>query len=144
MLLACKRGTLNPMTIQTQANELAPNAFSHRCPSRGTLHHLTGRWGALTMAALAAGPMRFGELRRRVDGISDRMLAQTLGQLERDGMVARRVFSTIPPHVEYSTTELGSEVAEQLGRLIGLVEARMPDVLIARAAYDRAREEPAD
>ncbi|MDN6246506.1 MAG: helix-turn-helix transcriptional regulator, partial [Corynebacterium casei] len=87
-------------------NELCADVFSSMCTSRGALQHLTGRWGSLTMVALleSNSPMRFAELRRKIDGISDRMLSQTLGQLERDGMVNRLVRSSIPPHVDYALT----------------------------------------
>ena len=86
----------------------------------------------------AEGPVRFGELRRRVEGISDRMLSQTLGQLERDGMVHRTVHSSIPPHVEYTLTELGARVAVPLAELIELLEAELPTVMDAQAAYEAA------
>lgn len=127
------------MSIQETATPAA-DAFSGACPSRQTVQHLTGRWGALTMAALGSGTLRFGELRRRVGGISDRMLAQTLSQLERDGMVQRRVHSAIPPRVDYTLTPLGRDVAEPLCRLISLVESRMPEVAAAQAAYDAASQ----
>lgn len=117
----------------------APDVFSSACASRETLQHLTGRWGVLTLAALhlADDPMRFAEIRRRIDGISDRMLSQTLTQLERDGLVVRTVHSSIPPHVEYTLTDLGRRVTEPLLTLIGRVEAELPEVLAAREAYDQ-------
>lgn len=114
----------------------APDVMNAACPSRPTLQHLTGRWGALAMAALTNGTQRFSEIRRRVDGISDRMLSQTLGELERDGMVERTVLSTIPPKVTYALTPLGSAVAERLGALIELVESSMPEVTAARERFD--------
>lgn len=114
------------------------DVLSSRCPSRSVLHHLTGRWGALALAALhrAGTPVRFAELRRRIDGISDRMLSQTLGQLERDGMVTRTVLSTIPPHVDYALSDLGERVTGPLLELIGTVEASMPEVLAAQHHHD--------
>lgn len=117
------------------------DVFSRACSSRVTLHHLTGRWGALTVVALdlGGGAMRFGEIRRRVDGISDRMLSQTLGQLERDGMVRRTVHSSIPPHVDYALTPLGERIAEPLRALVGIVEAELPAVLAAQRTYDHAQ-----
>ncbi len=83
---------------------LEADVFARDCHSRGALLNVTGRWGTLALAALAEGPYRFGALRRRVDGVSERMLAQTLQQLERDGLVHREVRETIPPNVEYSLT----------------------------------------
>lgn len=120
----------------------APRAdvFARACSSRAALQHLTGRWGALTVVALRlGGAMRFGEIRRRVDGISDRMLSQTLGQLERDGMVERTVHSSIPPHVSYALTSLGEKIAEPLEALIDVLEAELPQVLAAQHAYDQAK-----
>ena len=115
---------------------LVVDVFARACTSRVTLQHLTGRWGVLALAALADGPYRFSALRRRVDGVSERMLAQTLQTLERDGFVLREVLEAIPPHVEYSLTGLGRDVAAQLPPLIELVESRMPEVEAARRAYD--------
>lgn len=116
------------------------DVFSSACTSRSALQHLTGRWGALVMGALTSEdePMRFGVIRRKIEGISERMLSQTLTQLERDGMVVREVLSTIPPNVEYSLTDLGRTVAEPLMALIDLLEAEFPKVLEAQDAYDQA------
>jgi DNA-binding HxlR family transcriptional regulator len=115
------------------------DAFARACPSRATLEHVTGRWGALTLGALAQGPLRFNELRRRVDGVSEKMLAQTLHALERDGLVHREARPTAPPRVDYELTGLGREVAERLIGLIRCVESRMDEVLEARRRYDAAR-----
>ncbi|KRV46742.1 HxlR family transcriptional regulator [Wenjunlia vitaminophila] len=108
------------------------DVFARGCPSRPVLEHLTGRWGTLVLAALAKGPTRFGALRRRVDGVSEKMLSQTLHLLERDGFVHREVRSTIPPHVEYRLTELGADTAPRLLALIEHLEARMPEILAAQ------------
>ncbi|MDH6680466.1 DNA-binding HxlR family transcriptional regulator [Rhodococcus sp. LBL1] len=115
---------------------LEADVFARDCHSRDALLNITGRWGTLAMAALAEGPYRFGALRRRVDGVSERMLAQTLQQLERDGLVHREVRETIPPNVEYSLTALGEEIAERLAGLIDLLESRMPDITAAQTRYD--------
>ncbi|WP_433607051.1 winged helix-turn-helix transcriptional regulator [Prescottella agglutinans] len=115
---------------------LEADVFARDCHSRGALLNITGRWGTLALAALAEGPYRFSALRRRVDGVSERMLAQTLQQLERDGMVLREVRETIPPNVEYSLTPLGEEIAERLTGLIDLLESRMPDITAAQNRYD--------
>ncbi|WP_133904340.1 winged helix-turn-helix transcriptional regulator [Actinophytocola oryzae] len=100
------------------------------------MEHVTGRWGGLAMVALLDGMTRFNALRRRVDGISEKMLSQTLQALERDGLVLREARPTIPPHVEYSLTPVGREVAEKLLELVDLLESRMPGVMDARAVYD--------
>ncbi|MEU0137818.1 helix-turn-helix domain-containing protein [Streptomyces sp. NPDC006296] len=116
------------------------DVFSRQCPSRGTLEHITGRWGALTLGALYESGARFNELRRRVDGVSEKMLSQTLQALERDGLVHREARLTNPPRVDYDLTPLGRRVAEKLDGLIRLVEDRMPEVVEARTRYDAARE----
>ncbi|MFJ1900755.1 MULTISPECIES: winged helix-turn-helix transcriptional regulator [unclassified Streptomyces] len=115
------------------------DVFSKQCPSRGTLEHATGRWGSLTLGALYEGSLRFNALRRRVDGVSEKMLSQTLHALERDGLVHREAQLTNPPRVDYELTPLGRQVAERLLGLIHLVEGRMDEVLAARARYDEAR-----
>ncbi|MBD0711293.1 MULTISPECIES: winged helix-turn-helix transcriptional regulator [unclassified Streptomyces] len=120
-------------------DDLAYDVFARACPSRGTLEHVTGRWGSLTLGALYDGSFRFNELRRRVDGVSEKMLSQTLHALERDGLVHREAQPTNPPRVDYRLTPLGREIAERLIGLIGLVEGRMPQVEAARESYDARR-----
>jgi DNA-binding HxlR family transcriptional regulator len=119
--------------------DLAYDVFARGCPSRGTLENVTGRWGSLTLGALHDGTFRFNELRRRVDGVSEKMLSQTLHALERDGLVHRAAQPTNPPRVDYSLTPLGRETGERLMALIDLVEQRMPEVLAAQRRYDEAR-----
>ncbi|AGJ57553.1 helix-turn-helix domain-containing protein [Streptomyces sp. NPDC053741] len=119
-------------------SDAAFDVFSRQCPSRGTLEHVTGRWGGLTLGALYESGARFNELRRRVDGVSEKMLSQTLHALERDGLVHRDAQLTNPPRVDYGLTPLGRQVAERLTALIELVEGRMPEVVEARARYDAA------
>ena len=91
------------------------------------------------MVALLDGTTRFNALRRRVDGISEKMLSQTLQALDRDGLVHREARPTIPPHVEYSLTPLGTDVAGKLLEFIELLESRMPEVMASRTTYDEAR-----
>jgi len=112
------------------------DVFARTCPSRPTLEHVTGRWGSLVLGALASGPMRFNELRRRVDGISQKILAQTLQYLERDGFVERELISTFPMHVEYSLSDSGQAIAEHLVTLFTHLQAQMPAVLEAQRKYD--------
>jgi len=119
--------------------DLAFDVFAKACPSRGTLEHITGRWGALTLGALHEGSLRFNELRRRVDGVSEKMLSQTLHALERDGLVHREAQPTNPPRVDYELTPLGRELATRLLGLIHFLEGRMDDVLDARRSYDETR-----
>lgn len=121
-------------------DDSAFDVFSRQCPSRGTLEHVTGRWGSLTLGALYESGARFNELRRRVDGVSEKMLSRTLHALERDGLVHRDARPTNPPRVDYDLTALGREVAGRLMDLIQLVEGRMPEVVEARSRYDAAHE----
>ncbi|GAA1607466.1 winged helix-turn-helix transcriptional regulator [Nocardia ninae] len=116
---------------------LEADVFAKDCTSRPVLQNVTSRWGILALVALRDGSYRFSALRRRVDGVSERMLSQTLQALERDGMVHREVHETIPPRVEYTLTELGAQVAEQLHSLIHLVEQSMPQVRAAQESYHR-------
>jgi DNA-binding HxlR family transcriptional regulator len=129
--------------VQTAAassdcQDLAYSVFARNCPSRGTLEHITGRWGALTLGALHDGTFRFNELRRRVDGVSEKMLSQTLQALERDGLVHRDAQPTNPPRVDYTLTPLGREVTQHLLTLIHFMEGHMDDVLESRERYDEA------
>ncbi|MCY0919556.1 MULTISPECIES: winged helix-turn-helix transcriptional regulator [unclassified Streptomyces] len=128
-----------PVRTDAPASELPFDVFARTCPSRETLEHVTGRWGSLTVGALRDGACRFNELRRRVDGVSEKMLSQTLHALERDGIVHREAQPTNPPRVDYELTPLGHEVADRLLALIHSVEDNMRQVLAARASYDEAR-----
>lgn len=112
-----------------RGNLLAPD-----CPSRPVLQHLTSRWGALVMIALAIGPHRFAALRRRIGGVSERMLAQTLQDLQTDGFVLRTAHPVMPPHVEYELTPLGREAADHVVALSGWIEAALPRILAERQA----------
>ncbi|MCX4098879.1 winged helix-turn-helix transcriptional regulator [Nocardia sp. alder85J] len=116
---------------------LEADVFARNCTSRPVLQNVASRWGTLALVALLEGPYRFSALRRRVDGVSERMLSQTLQTLERDGLVHREVQQAIPPHVEYTLTPLGTEVAQRLGELIHVLEANMDTVRAAQAAYHR-------
>ncbi|MEU5212142.1 helix-turn-helix domain-containing protein [Streptomyces sp. NPDC020742] len=134
-----------PSTAEDSApgcpDDLAFDVFARDCPSRDALKHITDRWGSLTLGALLDGTFRFNELRRRVAGVSEKMLAQTLHALERDGLVHREAQQTNPPRVDYALTPLGLQVAGRLRSLIDLVEDRMPQVIAARERYDAERGE---
>lgn len=88
--------------------------FPAGCPSRTVLDHITSKWGVLILIALSEGEQRWSELRRRADGISEKMLAQTLKTLERDGLVRRTAQTVIPPRVDYSLTDRGYELSALL------------------------------
>lgn len=98
------------------------------CPSRDVLRRLTGRWGMLVLRVLSTGPQRFSTLRKKIGGISERMLAQTLQGLESDGMVLRRDFQTVPPHVEYELTALGHEAATRVGAVLEWIQDSLPRI----------------
>ena len=119
--------------------EPAADVFRRACASREVLGHVTGKWSLLALSALAESPHRFGGLRRRIEGVSEKMLAQSLQTLERDGWVHREVRSAIPPHVEYRLTEAGAELVPHLLGLIDFIEERVPSVSAARTAADQLR-----
>ncbi|MFB9955259.1 winged helix-turn-helix transcriptional regulator [Cellulomonas denverensis] len=99
------------------------------CPSRVVLDHISSRWGVLVLVALAERGQRWGELRRTVEGISEKMLASTLRTLEQDGLVHREAQPTIPPRVDYSLTPLGEELAGVLLPLVGWVARNAPRIV---------------
>lgn len=102
------------------------------CPSRTVLDHVTSTWGLLLLLALSDGQLRWGELRRQVEGISEKMLAQTLRTLVADGLVHREVGETVPPRVDYSLTALGTELVGHLLPLMAWVQ-RHADEIVAPA-----------
>ena len=110
-----------------------PDVYAALCPSRVVLDHLTSRWGVLVLVALLDGTQRFRELSRRIGGVSEKMLSQTLQTLEGDGFVLRVAYPEVPPRVEYSLTPLGREAAEHVRGLIGWIEANLSRVERARA-----------
>lgn len=105
------------------------NVLAANCPSRKILNHLTSKWGVLVMTALYQQTKRFSELRREIEGINERMLSKTLQELEADGMVSRKSYNTVPPHVEYSLTHYGTQAGEQLQRLVYWLENNLSDLL---------------
>lgn len=113
------------------------DVFAPDCPSRAILKHLTSSWAVLVLIALRPGTLRFSALRRKVNGVSERMLAQTLQALEKDRLVERRSYPVVPPHVDYTLTELGQEAARHVEALADWIEARMLPALesAARAAH---------
>ncbi|WP_454621610.1 winged helix-turn-helix transcriptional regulator [Bradyrhizobium cenepequi] len=108
------------------------------CPVRGILDRLGDKWTTLIVIVLAQRPHRFSEIRRSIPDISKRMLTQTLRDLERDGLITRRVFPTKPPSVEYGLTELGGSLLEPLAHLVAWAENSQPKIATARSAFDSA------
>lgn len=122
-----------PETEKTLSERLRNgNLFAEQCPSRDVLKHVTSRWGVLILVALRDGTHRFSDLRRKMGGVSEKMLAQTLQWLEADGFVLRKAFAVVPPHVEYSLTPLGCEVSEKVAQLADWIEFNLPRVMAAR------------
>lgn len=122
----------NSTVLRTLAEPATPtalvlrgNLFAEKCPSRQILTHVTSRWGVLILVALLDGTHRFSELRRRIGGVSERMLSQTLQWLEADGFVTRTAYPVVPPRVEYSLTPLGREVSEQVRQLTDWIEENL-------------------
>lgn len=112
--------------------------FAPDCPSRNVMRHVTSSWGVLVLIALRDGTMRFSALRRRVSGISERMLSQTLQWLEGDGLVRRRSYPVVPPRTDYTLTPLGEEAAIRVEALADWIEQRLPDIMAARASPEEA------
>ncbi len=113
------------------------DVYSAPCPSRAALDRIADKWTALIVGALAdEDGLRFSELRAQIDGVSDKMLTQTLRSLERDGLVARTVYPTVPPRVEYRLTELGRTLEEPLAAVRDWAERNINAVERARLEYD--------
>jgi DNA-binding HxlR family transcriptional regulator len=110
---------------------------TEKCPIRGILDRIGDKWSFLLILKLAQQPHRFGELRREVDDISQRMLTQTLRSLQRDGLISRTVFPTTPPSVEYSLTDLGRSLLEPMRSLVTWADLHQSAIEAARLQFDR-------
>ncbi len=121
------------------------DVYNERCPTRMALDRIADKWTVLVVGALEDKAKRFGELRREIGGVSQKMLTQTLRGLERDGLVARMVYASVPPKVEYSLTELGRTLVRILEAIREWSEENIEDVLKSRGVYDsRTKSEAAD
>jgi DNA-binding HxlR family transcriptional regulator len=118
----------SPQLAQLRA-DFADGVFAAGCPSRTVLDHITSKWGVLILVALSEGEHRWSDLRRRAEGISEKMLAQTLKTLERDGLVLRKAQPVIPPHVDYSLTDRGYELTSLLVPLVTWAYDNADDIL---------------
>jgi DNA-binding HxlR family transcriptional regulator len=112
------------------------DAFNAKCPTRVVLDQLADKWSVLVLGALVAEPVRFNTLKRRLDGISQKMLGHTLKQLERNGLVNRRAFATVPVTVEYSLTPLGEALTVPVNALREWAEANICRMLAAQERFD--------
>ena len=119
------------------SSELLGQVLSSECPSREILEHLTNKWSVLVLRCLSEGVQRFSELRNKIEGVSEKMLAQTLKILEKDGFVLRTVYPQVPPKVEYQLTLLGAQAAEKLNYLITWIERSLPEILVNKASVNR-------
>ena len=108
--------------------------MASECPSHSVLTHICSRWSVLVLVVLRDGMHRFSELRRKIGGVSEKMLSQTLQNLEHDGFVERHALPVVPPHVEYRLTPMGEEVAAQVDGLASWIEVNLPRILEAREA----------
>jgi DNA-binding HxlR family transcriptional regulator len=115
--------------VPRQGFGFTDGVLPQKCSSRVVLDHITSKWGVLVLIALSESSLRWGELRRVVEGISEKMLAQTLRTLEADGIVNRDATPSIPPRVDYSLTERGREVVDRLLPLMGWISDNADDIV---------------
>ena len=118
------------------SKEVEISAYAKDCPSRQILDRIGDTWSVLIVVMLADGPQRYTALAKRIQGVSPKMLTQTLRGLERDGLISRTVHAEVPPRVDYRLTELGRSLLGLVGALETWAETHIDDVLAARAAYD--------
>jgi DNA-binding HxlR family transcriptional regulator len=131
-----QRNTDVPVEVQRACET---NLLAEACTVRQVLDHVGGKWSVSILLAAMAGPVRFSQLERIVEGISRRMLTLTLRNLERDGLLIRTVYPTVPPKVEYTATDMAHELHCSLAALTDWAERHRSDIATARAAYDQAR-----
>ena len=137
-----QRNTGVPVQV-TDPDAYSANLLAEACTVRQVLDHVGGKWSVSILLAAIAGPVRFSQLERMVEGISRRMLTLTLRNLERDGLLIRTVYPTVPPKVEYTATEMARELHDSLTGLVGWAERHRADIATARAAYDSRPADPA-
>ncbi|WP_280356175.1 winged helix-turn-helix transcriptional regulator [Nocardia otitidiscaviarum] len=124
------------MTTVVDSSGLIADCYSEKCPTRQVLDHIAGKWTVLIVDALMErGTMRYTDLSRRIGGVSQKMLTQTLRMLETDGFVTRTVHPTIPPRVEYELTALGRSLAEPIAALRDWAERNINEIERARRAH---------
>jgi DNA-binding HxlR family transcriptional regulator len=117
-------------------NVMVPNVYDASCPARHVLDIIADKWATLIIVLLKDQPLRFAALQRKIGGISQKMLTQTLRGLERDGLVQRTVYAEVPPRVEYALTPLGLTLCGPLGAIIGWTEENIDAVVTAQQRYD--------
>ena len=120
------------MKTTVESSGLPADVYSAKCPTRQVLDHIAGKWTVLVVDALLEGTMRYTDLSRRIEGVSQKMLTQTLRGLEADGFVTRTMHPTIPPRVDYNLTELGRSLSEPITALREWTETHINDIERAR------------
>ncbi|MEU1549331.1 MULTISPECIES: winged helix-turn-helix transcriptional regulator [Nocardia] len=120
------------MPTYLEGSGLPADVYSAKCPTREVLDHIAGKWTVLIIDALADGTMRYTDLRNRIEGISQKMLTQTLRQLEADGFVTRTVHPTVPPRVDYTLTDLGHSLRTPIAALRDWIESNINRIEAAR------------
>ena len=121
--------------------EIPGMVFSPDCPARQVLQTVTSRWAVLVLVALLAKTYRFSELRRKIGGVSEKMLAQTLQALEQEGFVIRKSFPVVPPHVEYSLTPMGNEIAQQVESMTNWINQNLYRIMQHKRAQQHSATE---
>ena len=127
-----------PRDAKRSANLRDADPYNAKCPTRVVLDRIGDKWTVLVLVLLSRGPRRFNQLRREVDGLTQKMLSQTLKALERDGLVARKVTPSVPVSVEYSITPLGATLAATVDELQRWARAHIAEVITAQRRYDAA------
>jgi DNA-binding HxlR family transcriptional regulator len=125
------------MSARTASRDGRFDVLAAACPTRQVINRVGDRWSLLVLYALERDTLRFQQLRRAVDGVSQKMLTQTLRNLERDGLVLRVVFASVPPRVEYSLTELGRGLARRIRSIREWAYEHMDDIEAAREHFDQ-------
>ncbi len=129
-----------PKVNQVKSLGMASDFDTDLCPVRNVLDHISTKWTPLILLTLQAGPLRFSQLHKQVPDISKRMLTQSLRDLERDGLLSRKVFPTKPPSVEYELTPLGISVMLPLGALVEWADKNFDQIKLSRQAFDQENE----
>ncbi|MBV8814436.1 MAG: helix-turn-helix transcriptional regulator [Verrucomicrobia bacterium] len=130
-------GTGTTLKKKTGKVSRDPSVYDSSCPARLVIDHLADKWAVLIIGQLANGTMRFAALLRAIDGISQKMLTVTLRDLERDGLVSRKLYASVPPKVEYSLTALGASLSNKVEELCRWAEANMDQIVRARDNFDK-------
>ena len=121
--------------------DFTPNVYSPLCPTRKVLDLIADKWTVLVMVLLKHGPQRFSAILRRVEGVSQKMLTQTLCDMERNGLITRTIYAEVPPRVEYQLSPLGQTLTEPLAAITRWAETNIGAVMVAQEEFDaRAKQ----